>query len=112
MILDIIRIIIASIVIIMGLYVVIASNVGNFRFKFVLERMQAAALSDTLGISLILIGLIIFEGFNVASLKLIIIIVLLWISSPVTSYMIVNMELKTREKNKELKNKEIKGEES
>ena len=47
---------------------------GVFRFNFVINRMHIAASCDTLGIMMILMGLIILNGFNVMSLKLVLII--------------------------------------
>lgn len=65
---------------------------GVFRFHYVLNRMHAAAMGDTLGIGLFLIGLIILTGFQFASLKIALIIVFLWCTSPVSSHLICRLE--------------------
>ena len=70
---------------------------GSFRFQFVLNRMHAAALGDTLAISACFIGLIIFSGLNATSLKLFLVILFLWFSSPVSSHLIARLEVTTNE---------------
>ncbi|MCH5254499.1 MAG: monovalent cation/H(+) antiporter subunit G [Lachnospiraceae bacterium] len=80
-----------------GLFIFLIEMVGVFRFRYVLNRMQAAAMGDTLGIALSLLGLIIINGFNFTSLKLFCIIVFLWFSSPTSSHLIARLEVTTDE---------------
>ena len=47
---DYIRLAIAAICFILGIFITITSLIGNFKYRFVLNRMHAAALIDTLGI--------------------------------------------------------------
>ena len=70
---------------------------GVFKFKYVLNRMHAAAMGDTLGIGVSLTGLIILSGFNVTSVKIGLIIVFLWLASPVSSHLISRLEVVTNE---------------
>ena len=70
---------------------------GVFKFKYVLNRMHAAAMGDTLGIGISLTGLIILSGFNVTSVKIALIIVFLWLASPVSSHLISRLEVVTNE---------------
>ena len=69
--------------------------IGVFRFKYVLNRMHAAAIGDTLGIGFSLIGLIIMNGLNLTSLKMFLVIVFLWFSSPTASHLIAKLEVST-----------------
>lgn len=71
---------------------------GSYRFHFVLNRMHAAAIGDTLAISSCFIGLIIFSGLTSTSLKLFLVIIFLWFSSPVSSHLIARLEVTTNEK--------------
>lgn len=80
-----------------GLAIFVLEMVGVFRFKYVLNRMHAAAMGDTLGIGCSLLGLIIISGFNFTSLKLFLVIVFLWFSSPVSSHLIARLEVTTDE---------------
>ena len=70
---------------------------GVFKFKYVLNRMHAAAMGDTLGIGFSLTGLILLSGFNVTSVKMGLIIVFLWLASPVSSHLISRLEVVTNE---------------
>ena len=47
-----------------GLIIFTIELIGVFRFRYVLNRMHAAAIGDNLGISLSMIGLIIMSGLN------------------------------------------------
>ena len=70
---------------------------GVFKFRYVLNRMHAAAIGDTLGIGISLLGLMVLSGFNVTSLKLGLVIVFLWLASPVSSHLISRLEVVTNE---------------
>lgn len=71
--------------------------VGVFRYKYVLQRMHAAAMGDTLGISFSLVGLMFFSGWNFTTLKLALVILFLWCASPVSSHLIARLEVTTNE---------------
>lgn len=80
-----------------GLITFAIEIIGVFRFRYVLNRMHAAAIGDTLGIGFALLGLIVISGFNFTSLKLFLVIVFLWFSSPVSSHLIARLEVTTDE---------------
>ena len=90
-----IRTVIGAILIAFGVFTMVVATIGIFRFKYVLSRMQAAALVDTLGILLLLTGLAVLSGFSVLSAKTVLIIVFLWLASPVTSHLIAKTEVMT-----------------
>lgn len=93
MILEWIRFIVGTIVLCTGLVTFALEVFGVYRFHFVLNRMHAAAIGDTLGIGISLIGLIIFSGFNFTSLKMFLVVVFLWFASPVSSHLIARLEV-------------------
>lgn len=80
-----------------GVVIFLIEMVGVFRFKYVLNRMHAAAMGDTLGIGFSLLGLIIMSGLNFTSLKLLLVIIFLWFSSPASSHLIARLEVTTNE---------------
>lgn len=85
-----------------GLVVSCIATIGVYKFKFVLNRMHAAAMNDTLGILFVLLGLIILNGWNFTSLKMVVIICFFWMASPVASHVIARLEITTdKEKVKE-----------
>ena len=95
--LDWIRFIVSAALILSGLIVMCLGVIGVYRFKYVLNRMHAAAMNDTLGLALIMLGLIVMSGFTFTSLKLLLVILMLWLSSPVSSHLIGRLEIVTNE---------------
>lgn len=94
---DIVRIILAGILMLCGLFTIFTAMLGVFRFNFALNRMHTAALSDTLGIMCVMLSLALMFGFSAATLKLILIILFFWISSPVSSHLVAKLEVMTDE---------------
>ncbi len=92
-----IRFLIGAALVICGLLIFTIELIGVFKFKYVLNRMQAAAMGDTLGIGMALLGLIVMNGLNFTSLKLLLVIVFLWFSSPTSSHLIARLEVTTNE---------------
>ena len=88
-----IKLIISTILIVLGLIVVITAAVGNYRFAYVLNRMQVGSSADTLGATLIIAGLIVYSGFSLISLKLVMMIVFLWVANPVASHFLAKTEI-------------------
>ena len=93
-----IRFIIAAIFIIAGVIIIASAMVGNFRFGYVLNRMQVGATADTLGTMLVIVGLIIISGINTISLKLVVMILFMWIANPVQSHFLARTEIISNEK--------------
>ena len=93
-----IRFIIAAIFIIAGVIIIASAMVGNFRFGYVLNRMQVVATADTLGTMLVILGLIIISGINTISLKLVVMILFMWIANPVQSHFLARTEIISNEK--------------
>lgn len=81
----------------LGLLAIISSVVGIFRFRNALNRIHSAALIDTMGILFMLLGVMIGEGLDIASLKMLVVILFLWITSPVASHLISRLEVVTND---------------
>lgn len=94
---DWIRLIVGSIFLISGLVIFFTEIFGVFHFRYVLNRMHAAAMGDSFGIASCLFGLIIFSGINYTSLKLLLVIVFLWFASPVSSHVLARLEVATND---------------
>ena len=99
--LELLRFIIGTVVLAAGLLTFAMEVFGSYRFEFVLNRMHAAALGDTLGIGISLTGLIIISGLNFTSLKMLLVIMFLWFASPVSSHLISRLKVMTDETLKE-----------
>ena len=70
---------------------------GVFKMKFSLNRMHAAAMGDTLGLGSGLLGLMIISGLNFTTLKMLLVWIFLWCTSPVASHLIARMEYETND---------------
>ena len=90
-----IRVIIAGFFMLAGLFVLGIATIGIFRFSTMLNRIHVAAKCDTLGALLMLSGLIILSGWNVFSLKLLLVIIFLWLCNPAASHLVARAEVKT-----------------
>ena len=86
-----IRFLLGALLMLCGCFFMVSAVIGNYRFRYVLMRMHAAGLGDTLGILLLFAGLWVLCGFSVFTLKLAVILLFLWVSSPVASHLIMRM---------------------
>ncbi len=96
-ILEWIRFAIGTIILLIGLATFILEVFGVYRFDFSLNRMHAAAIGDTLGIGICLLGLMIFSGLSFTTLKLLLVILFLWLASPVSSHLIARFEVEAND---------------
>ena len=78
-----IRFIISAVLMVLGIFVIFTAMVGNFRFGYVLNRMQVGATADTLGAFFIIAALVVASGLNATSVKLVMMIAFLWFANPV-----------------------------
>ncbi|MCI8422416.1 MAG: monovalent cation/H(+) antiporter subunit G [Lawsonibacter sp.] len=85
----------AALLIGLGVGVILLSILGLFRFRSALERLHAGALTDTLGLLLVLSGLLTLCGFGIHGGKLLLTLAVLWFVNPVSSHLIARMELIT-----------------
>ncbi len=81
-----------------GLFVLGIATLGIYRFDYVLNRIHVAAKCDTLGILLVLTGLIIKGVPLFSGLKLILVVAFMWLVNPVTNHLIVRLEVLTNDR--------------
>ncbi|MBQ4089282.1 MAG: monovalent cation/H(+) antiporter subunit G [Clostridia bacterium] len=81
--------------IVMAVILYIIEVIGVYRFDYVLNRMHATAIGDSLGILLALLGagLLMWDWFSAA--KLLVILALVWLTSPVASHLLARVETMT-----------------
>lgn len=111
---DYVRFILCAICMFLGVFTIFVGVLGTYKFKFVLNRMHSAALLDTCGLFFIVIGCAIAKNFDATTIKLLLIFIVLWLTSPVSSHMIAKLEFETDESiPDEVENKieDIKGDE-
>lgn len=78
-----------------GLFSILVSALGLFRFRSVLNRIHAAAVTDTIGVLCMMVGLAILCGWSLMTLKIGVIVVFMWMAGPVVTHLIAKMELLT-----------------
>ncbi len=85
-----IRTIITGVFLAIGCFFVVVSSVGIVRFPDFYSRMHPAGKADTLGQAMILVGLMIYEGFSLVSVKLLFIIIFIFIANPTATHALAN----------------------
>lgn len=78
-----------------GLAALFTAILGLFRFDFALNRLHAAAIADTLALLLFLLGAAIAMGLRAVVWKLVLVLVLQWCTSPLSSHMLAQLEYRT-----------------
>ncbi len=93
----VVRLILTAAFMVLGLFVCCVGVYGVFKLKYAANRMHAAALNDTMGISLCLVGLAISAPDVFTALKILLVVVFLWLASPVASHLLCRLEVETNE---------------
>ena len=78
-----------------GLFVLITGVVGQFRFHYVLNRMHAASMGDSMGLALVLLSLCVgnTDGWLIA--KYLLVVLFVWLTSPTAGHLIARLEIAT-----------------
>lgn len=79
---------ISAILIALGCFFVLVAAIGVVRFPDFYSRMHPAGKADTLGQTLILSGLIVYEGFTFVSVKLVLVVLFIFIVNPTATHAI------------------------
>jgi multicomponent Na+:H+ antiporter subunit G len=79
--------------IIVGSVAMLIGGIGVLRFPDVYTRMHAASITDTLGAGALLLGLTIQAGFTLVAVKLILMLVFLFFTSPTSSFSLAHAAL-------------------
>lgn len=92
------RLIPAAVLIAGGVAAMAVSTWGIFRIRYVLNRLHAAAIGDSLGLPLTAAGLMVLYGWSLNTVKALLIAVLFWLSSPVCSHLLSALEASTNDR--------------
>jgi multicomponent Na+:H+ antiporter subunit G len=71
-----------------GTFFFITATIGLLRFPDLFTRLHATGKGDTLGASLILLGLAIHTGFTPDTVKILIMLIFILLTSPVAAHAI------------------------
>jgi len=83
-----IRTIITGVLMAVGCFLIVVAALGVARFPDFYSRMHPAGKGDTLGQTLVLISLMVYEGFSLASFKLLLIVAFIYITNPTATHFI------------------------
>ena len=89
------REIIAAVLVAGGVFFFLVGVIGLIRLPDIYMRVHATAKGDTLGLGLCLLGAIVYLGFTYTSLKLLLIITFIWITSPTAAHLIGKSDYRT-----------------
>lgn len=86
-----------AVLLIIGLFLMATGVIAQYRFKYVLNRMHAASMGDSLGLFLVVIAMCISAPDWVTVVKLLLVSFFIWITSPTASHLIARLELTSNE---------------
>ncbi|MFP3016045.1 MAG: monovalent cation/H(+) antiporter subunit G [Wolbachia sp.] len=89
---------IGSVLIFLGICLVIISSVGVIRFPDFYTRLHAAGITDSSGAMLLLIGFALQNGFSINTVKIILLILIIWVASSTNSYILAHTYYKVKKK--------------
>lgn len=92
-----VRFVLAIVLLVISLALFIIQVAGVFKMKYVLNRMHSAAIGDALALGTAFLGLILLNGLNFTTFKLILVPCFLFFTSPVNSHLVARMEAQTDE---------------
>ena len=78
-------------VIMCGLFFMVVGALGLLRLPDLYTRAHASGKCDTLGEGLMLVGFMLYEGATLISLKLLLLVIFIFISSPTAVHALVNV---------------------
>jgi multicomponent Na+:H+ antiporter subunit G len=85
--------IISMLVVAAGAFFLLVGSVGIIRLPDFYARTHATSKSDTLGLMLVLAGLAIYEGFDLNSVKLLLVLVFVVLTNPVGAHALARAAL-------------------
>lgn len=80
-----------------GCLALLSAIVGLFRFDFALNRLHASAIADTMGLLLLVLGVMIAVGLRPVLWKLLLVVVLQWCTSPLSGHMLAQFEYRVNQ---------------
>ena len=80
--------------IIAGIFFLFVGSIGLLRLPDFYTRLHATSKTDTLGIGLIFFGLLCYAGLTLVAIKLVLIIIFVFFTSPVSSHALAKAAFK------------------
>jgi len=83
---ELIKIAVAAFFLIVGAFLMLVAAIGLIRFPDVYCRMHATGKCDTLGVGSMLLGLIVYQGADLVSVKMLFIILFVLFTGPIATH--------------------------
>ena len=80
-----------------GLFLFITGVIGQYRLHYVLNRMHAASMGDSLGLLMLAIGMCISQNDGMVIVKCLLTALFIWLTSPTGSHLIARLEMTINE---------------
>lgn len=90
-----IRLVIACVFFALAVFIFFSEVLGFYKFKYVMNRMHAAGMGDTLGILSVVIAVAVLIGNANAIFKLVLIFVFMCLTGPVVTHLMAQAEVRT-----------------
>lgn len=78
----------ASIFLLTGAFFFLVGVLGLIRMPDVFSRIHTTTKGDTLGVGLIILGLMLLYGFNFTVLRLVVLLTITWLTTPTAAHLI------------------------
>ena len=72
--------------IVIGMFFLVVGSIGMLRLPHVFARAHALSLTDSLGAVFVLAGLAVYQGFTMNSLKIMVVLALVYLLNPVIAH--------------------------
>lgn len=96
--LEYLRFALFALLLLCGLAFEITSVLGVSRFRYSINRMHAAGMGDTMGLMLICLAAIVYNGWDALALKIVLVVAFFWLTAPVTSHLMGRLVSETDER--------------
>ncbi len=77
-----------------GSFFALVGGIGVLRLPDVFSRLHASGITDTMGAGLIMVGLMFQAGWTQVTVKLILVLLFLWFTSPVSTHALARAALR------------------
>lgn len=85
---DIVRLMLSVLSLVGGLFFFLVGTICLLRLPDVFTRMHATTKSDTLGAGLVIVAAMLYLGWDVAVIKLLLVLVFIWLTNPTAAHII------------------------
>ena len=90
-----IRELIATILLLIGFFFIAISAIGVIRLPDFYSRLHSSGIGETLGLMISFLGLAVFEGLNLMTIKLFIVFLLVFLANPIGTHILGQAAIKS-----------------